>query len=465
MGKQNRDKSILFEALGITASAVILLLWQEACFSPAGVLLLGLLALSYFNYVVGNRDVLYPAFTFTAIWTAVTTVYLTCPIDIRPLGWKTIAILLGGTTFFSIGSLIGNRPFYLKGCKDKKNEEGTYRDNQQPRLVLLAYTILAIPWIVLDAQSLVGGGSFFSTDFLIKLRLTIVSMALEGEGAYTNKYIVSAFIIGSFTFLIYILEEKRIWPKLLCALYMIVFFLMTTGRGVLTQALCWWLCVALLRRQDRGFIATVKWSAVACIGTIILMTSLTFLTKSRTQGDGELQEASNMTLTYVVGPMAAFDYAVYNPGEFKGQPAAVFQGLRTRLSNLNIIRSIPPKSFNDFVLVPFWMNVYTCFKPYYEYFGVIGCLLVFSVIGLIEGKLFYTAINGNHIAKFFFVYLSYPLIFSTFDDLYTTHNSDVAHVYVVVIAFVYFYIMKRLRFRMFRNPVRMASIPLIVAQE
>jgi hypothetical protein len=171
MGRPNRDKSILFEALGITASAVLLLLWQEAHSSPVAVLLLGLLALSYFNYIVGSRDVLYPAFTFTAIWTAVVTVYLTCPINIRPLGWKTVGILLGGTTFFSIGSLIGNRPFRLKGYQDRKNEERTYRDNPQARLVLLAYTILAIPWIVRDAQSLVGGGSFFSPGYFIKLRL------------------------------------------------------------------------------------------------------------------------------------------------------------------------------------------------------------------------------------------------------------------------------------------------------
>ena len=465
MGRPNRDKSILFEALGITASAVLLLLWQEAHSSPVAVLLLGLLALSYFNYIVGSRDVLYPAFTFTAIWTAVVTVYLTCPINIRPLGWKTVGILLGGTTFFSIGSLIGNRPFRLKGYQDRKNEERTYRDNPQARLVLLAYTILAIPWIVRDAQSLVGGGSFFSPGYFIKLRLMIISMAVEGEGAYTNKFIASAFTIGTFTFLVFILEDKRRWAKLLCASYTIVFFLMTTARDVLVQALCWWLCVALLRRQDRGFIATVKWSASACMGIIILMTSLTFLTKSRTQGEGELQEAANMSLTSVVGPIAAFDYAVYNPGEFKGQPAAVFQGLRTRLSRLNIIRSIPPKLLDDFVFVPFSMNVYTYYKPYYEDFGVIGCLLAFSVIGLIEGKLFYAAINGNRIAKFFFAYLSYPLMLSIYDDHYVTYNSAVVDLYLFIFAFGYFYIMKRLRLRIFRNPVRMASSPLIVVQE
>jgi oligosaccharide repeat unit polymerase len=172
-----------------------------------------------------------------------------------------------------------------------------------------------------------------------------------------------------------------------------------------------------------------------------------------------------MSLTSVVGPIAAFDYAVYNPGEFKGQPAAVFQGLRTRLSRLNIIRSIPPKLLDDFVFVPFSMNVYTYYKPYYEDFGVIGCLLAFSVIGLIEGKLFYAAINGNRIAKFFFAYLSYPLMLSIYDDHYVTYNSAVVDLYLFIFAFGYFYIMKRLRLRIFRNPVRMASSPLIVVQE
>jgi oligosaccharide repeat unit polymerase len=458
----NRNKSILFEALAASASAFFLLLWQAVSLSPAGVLLLGLLALSYVNYVIGRRDVLYPAFTFTAIWTAVTTAYLACPIEIRPLGWKTTAILLGGTTFFSIGSLIGNRPFYLAGSQNQKNED---RDNPQGRFALLAYTLFALPWIVFEARNLAGGSLSLSPESLIQLRLVIVSMALRGEGAYSNRFIDGAFMIGSYTFLVFLLEEKRKWAKLLCASYVIVFFLATTARDVLMQALCWWLCVGLLRRPDRRFFTTVKWLSAAGLGIIILMTSLTFLTKARTEGGGATQEAANMTLSYVAGPMAAFDYAVYHPGPFENEPAAIFAGARTRLAGLNIIRSTPLKALDDYVFVPFGMNVYTCFKPYYEEFGVLGCLLAFGVIGLIEGKVFFGAINDNRVAKFFFAYLSFPLMFSAYDDRYATYNSDVLYLYTFVFAVGYFFLMKRFSIRLFRSRSYTPATPFMATQE
>lgn len=461
----DRNKAILFEAIAITASAVLLSLWQAACLSAVGVFLIGSLALSYFNYIVGRRDVLYPAFTFTAVWAAVTMAYLACPIEIRPLGWKTTAILLGGMTFFSIGSLLGNRPFYSKACQNPKDKgEEAQNDNPQGRFLLLAYTLFAVPWIVLEARNLMGGGLSLSPAFLINLRLVIVSKAMEGESAYSNKLISGAFIVGSLTFLIFLLEERRKWAKLLCATYMIVFFLVTTGRALLMQALCWWLCVALLRRRDRRIFTTVKWLSAALVGMVLLMISLTFLTKSQTESENELQGATDLALQYVAGPIAAFDYAVYNPGEFRGQPAAIFQGTRTRLSELNIISSTSRKPIDDFVFIPFGMNVYTCFKPYYEDFGLLGCLLAFGVIGLIEGQLFFGAINENRFARFFFVYLSYPLMFSTFDDLYFTHDGDVLYLYIFLFSIGYFYMLKRLKLRLFKGRSSLPPSPLMVTQ-
>lgn len=460
----NRNKSILFEALAMAALAILLLFWQAVSFSPAGVLFLGLLALSYLNYIVGKRDVLYPAFTFTAVWTTITAAYLVCPIEIRPLGWKTTAIFLGGIMFFSVGSLVGNRPLYLAELKHRKNGENAHNANPQARFLLLACTLFALPWIVLEAKKLVGGALSLSPEFLINLRLAIVSKTMEGEAAYNNKFISGAFIVGGFTFLIFLLEEKRKWAKWLCASYMVVFFLVTTGRALLMQALCWWLCVALLRRKDRSMFTTARWLSAALAGVILLMISLTFLTKSQAQGEGELEGATSLALEYICGPIAAFDYAVYNPGEFRGQPAATFQGTRTRLSELNLIRSTPPKPFDDFVSVPFGMNVYTCFKPYYEDFGVLGCLLAFGVIGSIEGQLFFRTISGNRIAKFFFAYLSYPLMFSTFDDLYVTHNSDVLYLYASLFAVSYFYILKRSRLRLFTRRSHLPPSSLMVTQ-
>jgi oligosaccharide repeat unit polymerase len=459
MSRPNCDKSVLLGALGITAAAAAALLWQAAYPSPAAVLLLGLLALSCSNYLIGGRDVLYPAFTFTAVWAVVTTAYLFCPIEIRPLGWRTIAILLGGTTFFSIGSLIGNRPFFLKGHRDRKPEKDVYRDSPQARLVLLGYTVVTVPFVVLDAQRISGGDFFSSPAALINLRLTMIYMNMSGERVHSGRFVETASLIGALTFLVFILEERRRWANALCALCMIVLGLVSTGRAFLMQALCWWLCVVLLRKRDRTFLRLAIPLGAAAVSIVILMTAVTFLNKSETQGADGLQASTRMTSIYIAGPIAALDYAVYNPGEFKGQPEAVFWGVRTLLSKLGIVRASPLPRFDNGVFVPFGMNVYTCFKPYYEEFGVVGCFLAFSVIGLIEGQLFYLATNGNHIARFLFAYLSFALMFSTFDDFYAQYGNLTAYLYVSAFVFAYFVFLKRLKLRIWWNRIGFHWLP------
>ena len=459
MSRPNCDKSVLLGALGITAAAAAALLWQAAYPSPAAVLLLGLLALSCSNYLIGGRDVLYPAFTFTAVWAVVTTAYLFCPIEIRPLGWRTIAILLGGMTSFSIGSLIGNRALFQRGHKDRKPEKDVYGDGSQGRLALLGYTVVTIPFVVLDAQRVSGGNLFTSPAAIIDLRLTMIYMNMSGEQVHSGTFVATASLIGSLTFLIFILEERRKWANALCALCMIVLWLVSTGRDFLMRALCWWLCVVLLRKGNRRFLRFVVPLGVAAVGMVLLMTAFTFLNKSETQGAGGLQVATRMTSMYIAGPIAGFDYAVYNPGEFKEQPEAVFWGVRTLLSKLTIVPAPPPPRFDRGVFVPFGMNVYTCFKPYYEEFGAVGCFLAFSVIGLIEGQLFYLAINGNHIARFFFAYLSYALMFGTYDDRYTQYGYLTAYLYASLFAFAYFYLLKRLKLRIWGNRIGFHWLP------
>src|SRR5665213_374443 len=466
MARPIRDRSNLLEALAITASAVLMLVWQEAYFSPAGILFLGLLALSYLNYRVGNRDVIYPAFTFTAVWTAVVALYLVCPLEIRPLGWKTTAVILGSMAFFSAGSLLGNRPFYSKGFHARKDSDGADQDNPQLRIALLVYTLFAVAVVMADARNLVGGGSFLSPGFFMDLRLKIVSMGLEGEAVHTNKFILSAFTVGSLTYLVFLLEERRKWLQVLSSLCMIILFLVNTSRAFLMWALCAWLCVVLLERRERSLSRVIRWLSAVCVGSIILMASVKFLTNARTEGGSALDEAGDLTILYIAGPLAAFDYVVYHPDEFQGQPAAVFEGVKTRLSRMDIVRVTTPRSFfDDPVYVPFGMVVYTCFKPYYVDFGVLGCLLMFGVIGVIGGQIFFHAMNGSHVARFLFAYSTYTLMTSTFDDHFATHDSEIGFLYACVFAIGYFWISKRVRFRIFRNPSPMATSPLIPAQE
>lgn len=443
MERPNRGRSILLQAMVIATAAVFWLLWLAAYPSPAAVLLVGLLILSYFNYFISGRDVLYPAFTFTAIWAAVIIIYLFCPIEIRAIGWRTIAVLLGGTTCFSIGSLIGNRPLSRREYTDRRNEGAEYRGNPQARLVLLGYTVMTVPMVVLDTQKIVGEQLSFSPTFFIALRSTMNYIRMvEGTNPYSNRLVSTSFMITGLTFFVFVMEEKRKWANVLFASCFILFSFLSSGRGFLMQALCGWLCLVLLRRKDRSFQGVVRWSAAAIVAVIILMTTITFLTKSETQGEGGAQVATDLTIQYIAGPIAAFDYAVYNPGDFRDQPAAVLAGVLTPLSKLGLIHYTPPNAFDESVFVPFGTNVYTAFKPYYEDFGVTGCFASFALIGLVEGFVFYTAVRGSHVAAFVLAYLSASLMLSTFDDLY---HFLMGYLYLSAYLFAYYVLLNRLR--------------------
>lgn len=463
MSKPIRDRSKLHEALAISASAVLLLVWEAAYFSPAGILFLGLLALSYINYGIGKRDILYPAFIFTAVWTTVVALYLACPLEIRPLGWKTTAVIIGSMASFSAGSSLGNRPLYSKSSQARKGSNRADQDNPQARIALLVYTLIAVAAVMVETRNLVGGESLLSPGFFMDLRLKIVTMGLEGEAVHTNIFILSAFTVGGFTFVVFLLEERRKWLRVLCGIYMVILFLANTSRAFLMWALCAWLCVALLRRRERSLSGVIRWLSAVCVGSIILMASVKFLTNARTEGGTALNEATDLTILYIAGPVAAFDYVVYHPGEFRGQPAAVFQGIRNRLSRLNIIRATPQRFFDDPVYVPFGMVVYTCFKPYQVEFGTVGCFLTFGLIGVVGGQIFFYAMNGSRVARFLFAYSTYTLMTSTFDDHFATHDSEIGFLYACIFALGYFWISKHVKLGIFRNPSSMPS--LIPAQE
>jgi oligosaccharide repeat unit polymerase len=447
------DKSVLLQTIGVLAAAVLALMWLAAYPSPAAILLLGLLALSYLNYLLGGRDVLYPAFTFTAIWTAATLVYLLCPIDIRPLGWKTIGIFLAGTTSFSIGSLIGNRPFFRRYHESRKTEELHLRDNRQARLMLLGYTVLTVPIVVYDIQQVVGQRISISPVFFIALRSKINYLYMTNPdvspygGWLMNRLVTTGFLIAVLTFFVFVMEEKRKWAKIISFSCLVILSLLFTGRTLFMQAACGWICLLLMQRKNRSFLAIAKWSAAVGLGLVALMTGLTLLTKSETQGAGGVQVATNMTFEYIAGPMAGFDYAVYHPGEFREQPATVFEGVLVPLAKLGLIRYTPPKAVDDFVSVPFPTNVYTCFKPYYDDFGIAGCLAAFTLIGFVEGCVYFAAIGETPFAAFLLACLSFALMFSVFDDAY---HLLMTNLYVVTFAFAYFYLLKGFRIRLWR---------------
>jgi oligosaccharide repeat unit polymerase len=428
--KTSANGSVLLQLMGVTTVVIICLAWIAVNPSPGIVLLLGLTAMTYVNYVSGGRDVLYPAFTYTSIWALVAFGYALCPIEVDKLGSKTVAIFLAGGAVFSIGSFLGNRPLVpTKHIEHGEIRTPQNRDNSQARNLLLCCTILVTILFLMMIIRLAGGISGLNLSFLIWLNSPWGP--LEQLDPFSNLIVGSGGFLAVLTLWVLLMEEKSRWKIALCIFCVCLFPLFVTQRGLVMVTFCGCISLFLLKRRDRSFRKMAAPLSIAAL-TIVSLMSLMSLTKYWVQS-GQFS-ATNGAWMYITGPLAAFNYAQ----------------VLTPLSQLQLIHyrtsmEVDGSALDRFVQVPFPANVYTAYKPYYEDFGALGCFAAFTLFGFIEGIVFYSAIRGRPLAILFLVHLSSSLMFATFDDLYHGFSR---HLNVIVFAVGYFWILKRVRLRL-----------------
>lgn len=429
------------DAAYVTGIGIVCLAWLCLFPSTGGVLLIGLLAMACVNYFIGGRDVLYPAFTYSAIWSIAAATYTFCPIEINEIGWKTVAFLLAGAAAFSIGSWLGNRPLFAAYRANQSVRQSI--DNPQARNILLCCTIAVTSLLLLIVLRVAGGISGLGPAFL--LRLNSPESPLQSAGLVARVIAGSGGLLPVLTLWVLLLEEKRKWKIVLCLVCVCLFPLLVTQRGLIMVAFCGCITILLLRSSDRTLSKRAKPLVTSGLCIVTVMALLSY-SKSWVQSPGGFTITQGVWM-YIAGPIATFDYAIYHPQTFEGEPAAVFAQVLTPLAKLDLTRyrtllEVDGQATDRFVFVPFPGNVYTAYKPYYEDFGAIGCLIAFVFFGYLEGCLFYFAARGSIFAVFFFSYLGSALMFSTFDDNY---HSFSRHLNILLFIAGYFWLMKRVR--------------------
>lgn len=372
-----------------------------------------LLVLSSLNYWIG-RDVLYPAFVFCVIWLVAATLFLLCPVEIDPLSRNACGLLAFGALCFSFGSVIGNRPL-VNGQRPWFAESAT---NPQPRRLLLLYSCLTVPLFVHDTIRLAGGFSF-SQQFIISARDALLASSSPGESLYSNKVVSTAPMISILCAWIFLMEDRSRLIKGIAVAIVFVMCILSTGRSMLLQFIVGWVVIAFCRSRNRSLAAMRRKGAAVGISAVVLLTLITLVTKHETQGQDALQAAGTLTVEYIAGPIAAFDYGVHNVKKMDQ-------------------RNDP---HGPFVEVPFATNVYTFYQNYYIRAGGFGCFLLALLIGVVHGRVFYACTHGNRFALFIMAYLDYALVLSIFTDAYSLL---LRHVEVIGYAVLYFGILRKL---------------------
>lgn len=412
---------VLWTMLSSHGSAVLML----TCFGLLVVL----------NYWAGRCNVLYPPFVFCAVWCVATSVYLNCPVAIDELDYKTIGILVGGAACLSIGALIGRIAFSTSAPVWFSQR---VRNTQWGELLLL-YCLFMVPIFFYETLRLVGHFNF-SPEFLIAVKAHVVDSLSEGDALYGNKLVRSAPMVSILTAWLFVVEARKKLLVIVAITISIIFCVLTAGRSGFLMLICGIFVLVIFRRPNRTFSAVFRRIAVISTLGVVVMTLFTLLVKQETQTEDGLKVASTMTAVYIAGPLAGFNYRVLHPGEFEGQPHSTFAAVLLPLTGTGLFHLRPMPVFEDFVQVPFPINVFTFYKPYYQDFGVAGCLVLPFAIGFLSSFVFEASMRGNQVALFLLCVNIYIFAYSTF----TTLNQFALYAYTAAYAVSYFGLLSRL---------------------
>lgn len=380
-----------------------------------GVAVLALLTLG--NYWL-SRSVLYPPFIFCAVWLIDLLLYRFNPVDMAPLHSGTLEIVTAGALLFSLGGILGILcPESL--IKTKLIVTRFPPRNQLIKYLVIVFFLCSIPLLIRHvfvlASQATSGGSLFE-----RARNVAVANAI-GDEQPAFSILPYIFLWSTYASVIFLIErrDKIFWITASIALASAI---LTTGRMPILLVISALTGAYLLQTSRIRFWAALKTIRIPLIFFLSLYLGLIFVEKDTSFVEGGAGYIILYFLvSYIVGPLAAFDYLLLHPNEYSMVPNhtfAFFLGIATRLG---WVEYHPPPSL--FVAVPFPTNVYTVYENYYLEVGLVGMFAIIVLIGVLHTLLYRKALTGSELGRYFFALTLLPVVTSIFADTYASFGS------------------------------------------
>ena len=212
---------------------------------------------------------------------------------------------------------------------------------------------------------------------------------------------------------------KRDWKFRVVVACAFIGCILSTGRTGLLLLIAGLCAIRLLRRhQERLWqaIKSLRWPVMLFIALYIAL----IFTNKNTEGvnGGVSGIVSYYVLSYIVGPLAAFDAVVQAPGSFALATSHVFEFSLKIAAAFHLLSYTAPPKLDTFVQIPFAANVYTVFKFYFLELGVGGTITIMFVIGMMHSLLYLKSKQGGRLSTFLYAYSIYAVIMVIFDDAY-----------------------------------------------
>jgi oligosaccharide repeat unit polymerase len=376
--------------------------------------LLFFLVLAVLNYRA-HRSVLYPPFLFCAMWLLDLAVFRSGLIEVDPLHGNTLAIVAAGATAFSAGGLLASLApralLRIHLFPPRPERQPTFLRNML--MIVLLCGLPALFYQVYQFSKLQGGGF----NILAQARLEMIEMVQNEETS--QSFVLSYFtLIAILASLLFATEKKdrQFWVVSVLAF---IGCILSTGRVSLLILISGLSAIRLLQTKQESLLSAMRLLRWPVVLFAALFIGLIF-TNKQTEGmtGGVTDIATFSVLSYIVGPLAAFDKVVQYPADFIMTTSHTFQFPLTLAAKLHLTDYTMPPKVGGFLLVPFPTNVYTVFKFYYLELGTFGTLVLLLFIGLLHSLLYLKARQGGRFSTYLFAYSMFPVMLAIFDDSY-----------------------------------------------
>jgi len=214
--------------------------------------------------------------------------------------------------------------------------------------------------------------------------------------------------------------------------------ILSTGRTDLLRLISGLSAIRLLQTKQqslRGALRLLRWPITLFFS---LYVGLIFTNKD-TEGmiGGVAGIAASFILTYIVGPLAAFDNVVQHPSDFIMATSHTFKFPLEVAAALHVTDYDAPPKLDSFTMVPFPTNVYTVFKFYFLELGAIGTAAFLLLVGFIHSLLYLKSEQGGRFSTYLFAYSVFPVLMVIFDDWYYSLGG---YLYAFALGLLYFVI-------------------------
>jgi oligosaccharide repeat unit polymerase len=374
-----------------------------------------LLVLTVGNYWI-KRSVLYPPFLFCSMWLLAIGLYRMNIVETDTVQPSTLAIFVAGAALFTVGGVLADlvprvwveTRFILTRFP---------RRNNLVKPLLILFLLCGIPMQLQSLRALAAqgeGGTILERARNAGIAAQRNGQAIEGMASGISIYFVTWTL---FTAIIFLLEkrDKAFWFLAFIALLSSI---LTTGRSSLLQLFSSLICAYLMTTGHSRFFAVLKATRIPLLLFGFLFLGLVFVNKNQAAqfyASGIAQIAG-----YIVGPLAALDAFLQNPGDMAAVPNHTFKFFLGILAHLHVISYAPAPMLQEFVGVPYPVNVYTMYKDYVIDFGIPGTLVTVGIIGFLHTLLYRKALTGSFLGNFLFALSMFPVIMAIFTDQYSS---------------------------------------------